>query len=429
MESQQHAAWLAPVQEIGYNTGMTIRNPDEFIRRMPKTDLHVHLDGSIRPETLLDLARARKIVLPTQTADGLNDLVFKERYQDLVEYLRGFHYTVAVMQTAEALERIAYEFAWDNFNEGVRYFEVRFAPQLHTNSDLPIEEVFLSVHRGLERAKKEFNGREDVVDGREPPANYGIIACAMRAFSKGLSEYYDLFLTLHRFSKPKRTFSLASVELVHAIIHARDELGLPVVGLDIAGPEDGFPPEDHEEAFDLAHRNFFKKTVHAGEAYGPESIFQAITLLHADRIGHGYHLFSTNMLMDDTVTDKASYVNRLAEFIADRRITIEVCLTSNQQTMPALGDLRNHAFGIMLGRCLSVTLCTDNRTVSKTTVSREITLAIETFKPSPDELKNMVIYGFKRSFYPGSYREKRDYVRRNIDYYESLQDQYIVDER
>ena len=398
---------------------------DEFIRKIPKTDLHVHLDGSIRPGTLVELAREQGVPLPSQSPEGLMDLVFKERYRNLTEYLDCFRYTVAVLQTPEALERVAYEFAWDNFNEGVRYFEVRFAPQLHANLRLPLEEVFASVNRGLARARAEFNAAPTVASGSEPPANYGIICCAMRAFAKGMSEYFDGFHVLHRFSRPKRMFSLASVELVQAMIHARDVMGIPIAGFDIAGPEDGYPPEDHQEAFDLAHQNFIKKTVHAGEAYGPESIFQAITLLHADRIGHGYSLFAHDKVHDPSIPDPKAYVERLSEYIADRRITIEVCLTSNLQTMPDVGDIHNHSFGTMMAHRLSTTLCTDNRTVSRTTVSKEIALAIAAFNPSMENLKDLMIYGFKRSFYPGSYREKREYVRRIIDYYESIQQQYM----
>ncbi len=391
----------------------------EFIRRIPKTDLHVHLDGSIRVPTLIELARAARVALPSETDEGLNHLVFKDCYNSLEEYLQGFTYTVAVMQTPEALERIAYEFAWDNYNEGVRYFEVRFAPQLHINAAQDIETVMDAVNRGLARATREFNQTPAIAAGREPEGHYAIIACAMRAFFAGMSQYYNAFLELHRFSKSKRIFHLASLELVQAMINVRDEMGIPVVALDIAGPEAGFPPHDHEDAFDLAHYNFFKKTVHAGEAYGPESIFEAITRLHADRIGHGYHLFSADLITDDAISDRERYVRNLCEYIADRRITIEVCLTSNLQTNPKIADVRRHAFRRMCDERLSVTLCTDNRTVSKTTVSREIALAVEAFALTPQALRDLIIYGFKRSFFPGSYRDKRLYVRRVIDYYDA----------
>ena len=403
---------------------MNTRAKKEFVRRIPKTDLHVHLDGSLRVDTLLELAKEHSVELPSETADGLNELVFKERYEDLVDYLKGFRYTTAVMQTPEALERIAYEFAWDNFNEGVRYFEVRFAPQLHVNKNQGIEEVMIAVNRGLETATQEFNRQPAVAEQGEPPGNYAIIACAMRAIFPGMSEYYDALLGVHTYSKQKKVFSLASTELIQAMIRVRDDLGIPVEGLDLAGPEYGYPPDDHEEAFDIAHRNFFKKTVHAGEAYGPESIFKAITGLHADRIGHGYYLFSGDKITDPAIQDRERYVTHLAEYIADRRITIEVCLTSNLQTNPEIQDLGQHNFGKMKKARLSTTICTDNRTVSKTTVSREIELAIDAFDLTGPELQNLIIYGFKRSFYPGTYREKRRYVRQVINYYEKIKKEF-----
>jgi len=134
----------------------------EFLRAIPKTDLHVHLDGSMRLKTLIDIAREQKIKLPSFTEEGLKELLFKERYKDLIEYLQGFRYTTAVMQTPEALERIAYEFALDNFAEGVRYIEPRFAPQQHANASMTVDDVLVCVHRGLERAKKELNGRTEI---------------------------------------------------------------------------------------------------------------------------------------------------------------------------------------------------------------------------------------------------------------------------
>ncbi len=157
--------------------------------------------------------------------------------------------------------------------------------------------------------------------------------------------------------------------------------------------------------------------MHAGEDYGPESIFQAIGDLHADRIGHGTWLFEESKIAARRVTDRRAYVERLAQFVADKRITIEVCLTSNQQTVPELGgDLRRHPFGEMRKRRLSTTLCTDNRLVSNTTVSNEIERAADAFALTDRELRDILIYGFKRSFFPGTYLEKRAFVRQMIDY-------------
>jgi len=394
----------------------------EFIRALPKSDLHVHLDGSLRISTLLELAREKGVELPSDTAEGLYETVFKERYSSLAEYLTGFQYTTAVMQDEDALERVAYELAWDNFNEGVRYIEPRFAPQLHINDSQTIIDVLVAVNRGLRRAASEINARPEIAKGNEPPFAYGIIVTALRMFHSGFGDYYARLGRLHPHAPEKEVFKLASMELARAAVIVRRDHGIPIAGYDLAGQENGFPARDHWEAYHYAHRNFLKKTVHAGEAYGPESIFQAITELHAERIGHGYHLFSPWLITDPNIPDKQTYINDLAEFIANRRITLEVCLTSNLQTNPMLKSLADHAFRDMWKNRLSVTICTDNRLVSRTTVSREIELAVKYFNLSMRDLRHIVIYGFKRSFFPGSYPEKRNYVRRVIDYYEKVAD-------
>jgi len=395
----------------------------KFIEKVPKTDLHVHLDGSLRVPTLIEIARKEDFALPSYTEEGLYQTVYKDQYESLEEYLAGFQYTVEAMQTPENMERIAYEFALDNQNEGVRYVEVRFAPQLHVNSRMDLEKVMVSVNKGLARAAREFNKRPTVLDGQEPRFVYGIIACALRSFGR-MSEYFNTFLDAHPFSNQKHNFGLASYELVQGVVGVRDRLGIPIVGFDLAGPEYGFPADDHWKAFHFAQKNFLHKTVHAGEAYGPESIFQAITDLYAERLGHGYYLFDTSRITNPEIKDKKRYVQDLSQYIADKRITIEVCLTSNLQTNPAIKDMGDHQFGKMKEARLSTTFCTDNRLMSKTTVTREIGLAVENFAISPKELKDHIIYGFKRCFFPGAYTEKRIYVRSIIDYYEKLEQEY-----
>ncbi|RME19804.1 MAG: adenosine deaminase family protein [Deltaproteobacteria bacterium] len=401
--------------------------PREFLLKIPKTDLHVHLDGSLRLGTLIELARESGVKLPSYTEEGLLELVFKEQYQSLDEYLKGFGLTNDVMRTPEQLERIAYELAADNQQEGVRYIEVRFAPQLHTSKHMDTMQVIRSVCEGLERAKKEFNSRPEIVSGKEPPFEYGLIACALRYFNEHFSSYHRSFLALHRYTPRERVYSLASMELAHAAAHANRHEGLPVVGFDLAGSEEGYPPHRHREAYEYAHRNFLKKTVHAGEAYGPESIFKAITELHADRIGHGTSLLNPEAISDPDITDRQRYVEDLVQFIADRRITIEVCLTSNQQTNPAYRDLTAHPFGRMMERKLSLTICTDNRTVSRTTVTDEYAKACKIFGLSLRELKNLVVYGFKRSFFPHKYARKREYVRKSMEYFERVAKEFGYD--
>ncbi|MFW5796359.1 MAG: adenosine deaminase family protein, partial [Alkalispirochaeta sp.] len=369
--------------------------PAEFVKKIPKTDLHVHLDGSLREQTLIDIAKEEKIDLPSYTPEGLNELVFKPSYANLDEYLRGFGLTNKVLQRAEHLEQVSYELAMDNFAEGVRHLEVRFAPQLHMSDDLSFSQVMHAVDGGLRRARSEINRSlpED-----EPEFDYGIIVIAMRFFAPNFSRYYRALSVVHSYSNPTEIIRMASSELARATVQLRDESDVQVVAFDLAGSEHGYPAGDHEEAFDYVHEHFLKKTVHAGEAYGPESIFQAITKLHADRIGHGMRLFDPDHIRDEKIVDRNRYIEQLVNYIADHRTTIEVCLTSNLQTAPDIRTVTDHSLGKMLENKLSVSFCTDNRLVSHTTVTQEIELAVNNFLITPTQLRNIIIYGFKRSF-------------------------------
>ncbi len=387
---------------------------------LPKTDLHVHLDGSLRLETLIELARARGVNLPSYTTAGLEELVFKDNYENLGDYLHGFMYTCGVMQDPEALERVAYELAWDNINEGVRYIEVRFAPQLHMRTGFNFDAVMLAVDRGLARAMKEYDVSEAVKVNGEPPFRYGIIVCAMRKFAGNFSPWYSSLCDSMAESPPTKLYATAALEASRAAVRVRDETGIPIVGFDLAGEERGYPADDYSEAYKYAKDNFLKCTVHAGEAYGPESIYQAITGLHADRIGHGYHLFDADQVRSPKITDPERYVRALSSYISDSRITIEVCITSNLQTNPNIGGVENHVFKKMIDQRLSATLCTDNRLISKTSMTKELSIAVDAFNMTEANIRNTVIYGFKRSFFPGSYIEKRAYVRSIIDYYEKV---------
>ena len=399
------------------------RYDPEFIARIPKTDLHVHLDGSLRLETLIDLAGKEHITLPAETPEGLREHVFKDTYASLDEYLRGFGLTNKVLQNEGNLERVSYELAIDNYAEGVRHLEVRFAPQLHINERIGYEEVIRAVDRGLKRATEEINA---TMAAAEPPFDYGIIVIAMRFFAANFSEYYKRLFEVHPYSDASDIIPLASLELAKATVQLREKSDVRIVGFDLAGSESGYPAKDHETAFDYAHEHFLNKTVHAGEAYGPESIFQAITKLHADRIGHALRLFDPEHIRAENITDRKGYIENLVQFIADTRTTIEVCLTSNMQTAPDLKKVSDHSLGKMLEQNLSVTFCTDNRLVSHTTVTNEIQLALENFDISPKQLKNIIVYGFKRSFSYKPYPEKRKYVRQVINYYESLEREYRV---
>jgi len=392
----------------------------ELIARLPKSDLHVHLDGSLRLDTLIDLAKERRVELPSGTPEGLLRCVFKRAYRNLPEYLKGFEFTVACLQDAESLERVAYELCWDCRNENVFYVEMRMAPQLHVRGDFDIVAVLRAVAAGAERARREINRDPAIRAGQLPRFECGIIVCALRHFEPFFSEHYRTYFDALRTAPRTTIYRLASLELARAAVEAADRHGLPVVGFDLAGQERGFPAKDHIEAYQFVHDHFLGKTVHAGEDYGPESIFQAITDCHADRIGHGTWLFSTKHIQDKAISDRRAYVGKLARYVADRRITLEVCLTSNQQTIPELRDnLGRHPFRQMRKHKVSVTLCTDNRLVSRTNMTSEVAKAVETFRLRPKELKNILIYGFKRSFFPGSYPDKREYIRSVLDFLEA----------
>ena len=400
--------------------------PIEFLKKKKKTDLHVHLDGSIRLSTLIELAKTTSTPLPSSSEEVLKETIFKSSYNSLEEYLQGFKYTTACMKSVENLERISYEFAIDNYKEGVRYFEVRFAPQLiadvDSNHSMSVRNVIRIVDRGLIKARNEYNA--SIKNDIEPAYDYGIIVCAMRMFPEG-SSYYNTLMAIHEDLDVQRLYSLASETLVKTAIKCRDIDKIPVVALDVAGAENGYPNKEHKVAFDITNENFLSKTVHAGEGYGPESINQAVIDLNCFRIGHGFHLFSSHLISDQTIDDKDEYIRRLVKFICDRRICLEVCLTSNLGTMPNL-KLEDHALKNMIKHGVSICINTDNRLVSDTTTVEELKKAIDTFNLSPKQIRDIVINGFKRSFYHGDYSDKRKYIRKAMNYYDFLCDKYKI---
>ncbi|PIP93560.1 MAG: adenosine deaminase [Bdellovibrio sp. CG12_big_fil_rev_8_21_14_0_65_39_13] len=399
-----------------------------FLKEIPKTDLHLHLDGSLRINSLIEMSKKLKVALPSSTEEGLKELVFKDQYQNLGEYLHGFQYTCAAMRDLENIERAAYELAIDNQEEGVNYIEVRFAPQLliDNSGKLTFESIMQATADGLERAKKEYNNSSKVkVEGR-PEFHYGIICCAMRMFTKAFSPYYNNLFAVMNHSSSNEVIRAAAMDMVKACVKLRDESGIPIVGVDIAGQEAGFPASNFKEMFAYAHKHFLSKTIHAGEAYGAESIFDAITECHANRIGHGYTLFAPELITHPEIKDKQEFVKRLASFIADQRIVIEVCLTSNLQTNPAIKDIKNHKLGDMLANRIATTFCTDNRLVSNTTVTKEFKLATDNFDIPLAHLKDIIAYGFKKSFHHGTYLDKRKFANENLKYFDKIASRYAI---
>jgi adenosine deaminase len=324
------------------------------IRRLPKTDLHCHLDGCLRPVTILELAEAQGVKLPTRNLVRLTRMLTAgRRTHNLEDYLRIFELTLSVLQEKEALYRVAYELAEDAAAENVSHLEVRYAPILHRKQKLTFEDILDTVIAGLRDAGSRYG------------MTTGVILCGIRSMD------------------PK--FSLALAELAVAY------KGRGVLAFDLAGQEKDYPAKAHRAAFELILKNNINSTVHAGEAFGPASIRQALHYCGAHRIGHGTRLREDEDLMQ--------YVN-------DHRIPLEMCLTSNLQTR-AVTHIKDHPLGFYFRRGLRVTVNTDNRLMSATTVTDEVLLAARAFRLSPYEVKRIIINGFKSSFLPYAIKARR----------------------
>src|SRR5450432_3605572 len=324
---------------------------------LPKVLLHEHLDGVLRPQTVIDLAKETKYTeRPTSDAEALAKWFHQGANKgSLAKYLEGFAHTIAVMQTEDALERVAYEQAEDLSKDGVIYFETRFAPVFHTRKGLTHQQIVSAVLKGLERGRKDFG------------ISSGLIICAMRNMNT----------------------SLEMAEL------AVDFRARGVVGFDLAGEEGGYPPKKHMEAFHYIQRENFNITVHAGEGYGKESIWQAIQYCGAHRIGHG-----TRLIEDITVVDgKVVKLCDLAQYVLDKRIPLEICLLSNVHT-GATPSLSEHPFKIFYQQKFRVTLNTDNRLMSNTTMTREFEAAVDTFGLGLDDFEKITINAMKSAFLP-----------------------------
>ncbi len=329
----------------------------ETIQRLPKTDLHVHLDGSLRLGTILDLAEKQRVELPASDEDGLRKAMrLGENCGSLVEYLRAFEITLKVLQTKEALERAAYELAEDAARENVRYMEVRYAPMLHTRRGLKLTAVVESVLAGLRAAQADFGIESN------------IIICGIRNVS-----------------------AESSLEMAELCVAYKNR---GVVGFDLAGAEYDHPAKHHRAAFQLVRDNNINVTIHAGEAYGPESIAQAIHICGAHRIGHGCRLRENGDLLH--------YVN-------DHRIALECCPSSNVQT-GAIRDLSSHPLKLYFSLGLRVTVNTDNRLITDTTASKELWLCHSQMGMTLGDLKQVILNGFKAAFLP--FHVKQQYLRK-----------------
>ena len=330
-----------------------------LIKKLPKVLLHEHLDGGLRPGTVLELAaEARYEELPPGDAEALRRWFFAGADRgSLPLYLEGFRHTIAVMQTREALERVAYEFVEDMAKDNVVYAEVRFAPHFHTARGLGLDGVMLAVLTGLDRGRRDFG------------VETGLIVCALRNENPELS-----------------------IKLVELALAFR---GQGCVGFDLAGEEAGHPAKEHLRAFQLAKRQNFEITIHAGESFGPESIWQALQYCGAHRIGHGSRLIEDLVIYEGKVIKLGS----LAQYVLDHRIPLELCLSSNVHT-GAVPSLAEHPFRLFYDLGYRLTLNTDNRLMSCTSMSEEYGLAVEHFGCTLDDLETLSTNGMKSAFAP-----------------------------
>jgi adenosine deaminase len=336
---------------------------EEILRALPKTDLHCHLDGSMRLATILELAEEQGVQLPARDTKELAKAVHMGQQCDsLPDYLKAFDVTLAVLQTEEALFRAAYELACDAADENVRHLEIRYSPVLHQRKGLKLTAIVESVCEGFQQAKQEHGIRG------------GVLVCGMRHMS------------------PETNVRLAELAVAYK--------NRGIYGFDLAGAEDNFPAKDHIDAFQLILNNNVNCTAHAGEDYGPPSIAQALHYCGAHRIGHGVRLREDGDLLN--------YVN-------DHRVPLECCPSSNVQTR-AVESLRAHPLKFYLDLGIRVTVNTDNRLVTNTTVTRELMLLQETFSLTTRDIRTLLVNGFKSAFIP--FHEKAEMLRqvnREID--------------
>ncbi|MDQ3697186.1 MAG: adenosine deaminase [Gemmatimonadota bacterium] len=333
----------------------------ELLVRLPKAELHCHLDGSVRPETLVELGREYGKPMPHDDPEALRELMVVRDALGLGEYLARFAVTLAVMQRAEAIERIAYELLEDAAREGVRYLEIRYAPKLNVAEGLSLGGAIDASLRAIERAARDLG-----IVGR-------VIVCALRD------------------QPPETALELARLAVAYK--------GRGVVALDLAGGELGNPAARFAAAFAFAREHDLACTVHAGEGDGAESVRQAVHACGAHRLGH-----ATRLIEDASLT----------QFVNDRRIPLEICLTSNVQTRAA-PSYEAHPLRRYFDQGQNVVLNTDNRLMSGVTLTDEYLLAARHLGFSFDELARIALNGFESAFLPWQERvELVERARRDI---------------
>lgn len=328
-----------------------------FIQKAPKAELHNHIDGGVRVQTVLELAQKHQVELPSyQYEELLKTLTNDESCTSLLEYFKPFDYTLNVLQTEDALERAMYEYLEDSSKDNIKYIEARFSPALHLQKSLSLKKVMEAILAGKKQAEKDFDIKSN------------LIICGLRQ------------------NEIQKNMELAQL--------AVDYKKKGVVAFDLAGEEFGRPAKNHIKAFEIAIKNNLCRTVHAGEADGSPSIADSIHYLGAQRIGHGTHLFEDADLLN---------------YVVDRQIGLEVCLTSNMQTK-SVTDITKHPIKEYFKKEVAITINTDSTLISGTSLSKEYELAAKLFNFNKEDLSKIILNGFQQAFLP--FDEKQDLIQK-----------------
>jgi adenosine deaminase len=323
----------------------------ELLARLPKAELHTHLDSALRPSTMIELARAAKFTLPTTDPDALRRFMVVSDAGSLEDYLARFEYTIPLLQTPDGIERVSYEMVEDAARDGLRYLEVRYCPKLSTRGGLTMEAALEAELRGLARGERDFGVITRVIN------------CSLRHYA------------------PEVSLAIARLSVAY-----RDR---GVVAFDLAGGEAGRPPGVHHAAFDVAADGCLGITIHAGEAAGAASIGEAVHRCHADRIGHGTRLYEDSVLCD---------------YLRDRRLPLEINITSNVQTR-AVARAADHPVRAYLDAGLVVTLCTDGWLMTGVSLTDEYWLAHRELGFTRAEIDRCLLAGFANAFLPWPERQ------------------------
>jgi len=323
----------------------------ELLARLPKAELHIHLDSALRPGTMIELAREAKFALPTTEPDALRRFMLVDNAGSLEDYLARFEYTIPLLQTPDHIERVAHEMVEDAARDGLRYMEVRYCPKLSTRGGLTMEAALDAELRGLARGERDFGVITRVIN------------CSLRHYA------------------PEVSLAIARLSVAY-----RDR---GVVAFDLAGGEAGRPPGVHQAAFDVAADGCLGITIHAGEAAGAASIAEAVHRCRADRIGHGTRLYEDPVLRD---------------YIRDRRLPIEINITSNVLTR-AVARAADHPVRGYVDAGLVVTLCTDGWLMNGVTLTDEYWLAHRELGFTRAEIDRLILDGFASAFLPWPERE------------------------